>query len=90
MQSEKALKRKQRQVSKSKKSSSNRRKAVKKLVKKYLKVSRQRKDFVVKTARALVQSSNLVVYEDLQVKNMVKNRHLAKSISDVSWSMFTD
>lgn len=57
---------------------------------KHLKVSRQRKDFAVKTAKALIQSSGLVVYEDLKVKNLVKNHHLAKSISDASRSMFVE
>ncbi|GAX41592.1 transposase [Tolypothrix sp. NIES-4075] len=86
--SEKSLKRLQRRFSKTKKGSKNRIKFRNRLARKHLKVSRQRKDFAVKLARCVVQSADLVAYEDLKVRNMVRNRHLAKSISDAAWTQF--
>ncbi|MFM6106914.1 MAG: RNA-guided endonuclease InsQ/TnpB family protein [Sphaerospermopsis kisseleviana] len=87
--SEKSLKRLQKRVSRKKKGSNNRKRAINRLGRKHLQVSRQRKDFAVKQALCVVKSHDLVAFEKLQVRNMIKNSKLAKSISDVSWSLFT-
>ena len=52
----------------------------------YLTLQRQREDFARKTASALISSHDLIALEDLKVRNLVRNRRLAKAISDVGWS----
>jgi len=85
---EKKLKRLHRQLSRKQKKSQNRQRARKQLAKAYLKVQRQREDFARKQANTLVTSSDLIAYEQLQIHNMVRNRHLAKSIHDAGWGLF--
>ena len=85
---EKIIRRSQRRVSRKVKGSKNRGKAKAFLGKRHLKISRQRKDHAVKLARCVIQSNDLIAYEDLRIKNMVKNHCLAKSINDASWYQF--
>lgn len=85
---EKRLQRLHRQVSRKQKHSANRTKARKHLAKAHLKVQRQREDFARKAANALVSSHDVIAYEHLQIRNMVKNHTLAKSIHDAAWGHF--
>ena len=87
---ENQLKRLHRRLSRTQKHSQNRKKARQKLAKAYLKVNRQREDFARKQANALTTSHDLVAFEDLKIANMVRNHHLARSISDAAWGRFLD
>jgi putative transposase len=82
------LKFRQRCVSRKKKGSANRKKAINRLGRVHLKISRQREERAKKLARCVIQSNDLVAYEDLRIKNLVKNHCFAKSINDAGWYQF--
>ncbi len=85
---EKAIKQAQRRIYKKEKGKNQRRLARARYARKHLKVSRRREEHAKRIARNVCKLNSLVVYEDLKVLNMVKNHCLAKSINDVSWSLF--
>jgi len=85
---EKAIKHAQRQIYKKEKGKNQRRIARARYAKKHLRVNRQRNEHAKRVARNLCKANALVAYEALNVKGMVKNHCLAKSINDVAWSTF--
>ena len=84
------LKISQRKLSKKKKGSNNRDKQKLKVSKLHKKVKNQRNDYQHKVSREIVNKYNIICLETLKVKNMVKNKRLSKSISDVSWNSFIE
>ena len=85
---ERQLAKAQRRVARRKPGSHRRHKAVRLLKRHHQKVQRQRRDFHHKIVLALLRTYDVIYLEDLQVRNLVRNHHLAKSISDASWGQF--
>jgi putative transposase len=82
------LARYQRRLARCRKGSANRRKAKVKVARAHRKVRDARQDFLHRTSTNLVRRADLIVIEDLAVKNMVRNRRLARAIFGCSWGEF--
>lgn len=78
----------QRILSKKKKGTKAGEKAKVRVAKIHRKIANQRTDFLHKVSRKLVDTYDLIAYEDLKIKNMMQNGNLAKSIGDCSWGFF--
>jgi putative transposase len=85
---ERNLARHQRRMARKQRGSNNRAKAKAKVARAHRKVAASRADFLHKTSARLVHDHNVIVIEDLNVKNMIRNRRLAKAISDCGWGEF--
>ena len=82
------LARYQRRMARCRKGSANRRKAAAKVARAHRKVRNARRDFLHRASTRLVRTADLMVIEDLAVRNMVRNRRLARAISGCGWGEF--
>jgi putative transposase len=87
-QSERKLAKAQRLLSRRRKDSNRRRKTRVLVAKHHERITNQRLDFCHKVGYSLVQNYDGFAVENLNIKGMIKNKHLAKSISDAGWGMF--
>lgn len=85
---ERKLRHEQRKLSRMKKGSNNYLKQKERVNQLHRKIANQRKDFAHKLSRRLADENQAVVVESLNIKGMVKNRHLAKAVSDAGWCQF--
>jgi putative transposase len=82
------LARYQRRLAHRRKGSANRAKAAAKVARAHRKVRSARRDFLHRASTRLVRENDIIVIEDLNVSGMVRNRRLARAISDCGWGEF--
>jgi putative transposase len=80
----------QRRLARAKPGSHNRKKVLRQVQRQHQHVQNQRRDFAHKLSYTLVQKYDLIAVENLRITNMVRNKHLSKSILDAGWGVFRD
>ena len=86
---EKKLTKLQRKLAHKEKRSNNYYRQKRKIALCHEKITNTRKDYLHKVSYEIISENQVIVSENLQIKNMVKNHHMAKSISDASWYELT-
>ena len=88
--SEYLVRKRQRKVSKGIKGSNRRKKKIKILAKTHEHIANQRRDWLHKLSRKYVAQYDMIAVEKLNIKGLLKNHHLAKSIQDSAWDIFSN